>query len=283
VLGSSAPNQGKAEKVAKGVALPFAAFRHDGAQEMIRFVAVQHTFSEFFGALEPQLESRDIGFTYLRVVTGQDVIGSALQHDALWLLGGAYPPADRERCPWVDDELRLIGAFQWARRPVIGLGFGAHLVAMSAGGTAQLTPLHDAYWTTAHATASGSGDPLAQAIDGREVLVMANGRVDLPPNVEPLAVDDAGRWIAIGTDALTYGLLFRPELKPGMIEDMVMEEDRPVPEHIGELIETARAQWDETQRTIDRAMVALVQALALMRERRKMPVFTRREVGRNEG
>lgn len=245
---------------------------------MIRFVAVQHTFSEFFGALEPQLEARDIGFTYLRVVTGQDVIGSALQHDALWLLGGAYPATDREHCPWIADELRLIGVFQKARRPVVGLGLGAHLVALSAGGTAHAEPLHDAYWTTAHLTPAGREDPLARAIDGRKVLVMANGRVDLPARLDPIAVDDAGRWIAIRPDALTYGLLFRPELKPGMIEDMVMEQDRPVPEHIGELIESARAQWDETQRTVDLVMVALVQALDLMRERRKMPVFTLKAV-----
>jgi GMP synthase (glutamine-hydrolysing) len=245
---------------------------------MIRFVAVQHTFAEFFGALEPQLESRGIGFTYLRVVTGQDVIGSALQHDALWLLGGAYPVTDGEHCPWVVDELRLIGAFQKARRPVIGLGFGAHLVALAAGGTAHEEPFHDAYWTTARATVAGRADPLARAIDGRKVFVMANGRVDLPSGIEPVAVDDAGRWIAFRPDALTYGLLFRPELKPGMIEDMVMEEERPVPENIGELIETARERWEETQETIDLVMVALVQALDLMRERRKMPVFTLKAV-----
>jgi GMP synthase (glutamine-hydrolysing) len=245
---------------------------------MIRFVAVQHTFAEFFGALEPQLESRGIGFTYLRVVTGQDVIGSALQHDALWLLGGAYPVTDREHCPWVADEVRLIGAFQKARRPVIGLGFGAHLVALAAGGSAHAEPLHDAYWTTARATEAGRADPLARAIDGRQVLVMANGRVDLPAGIKPVAVDDAGRWIAVRPDALTYGLLFRPELKPGMIEDMVMEADRLVPEDIGALIETARERWEETQQTIDLVMVALVQALDLMRERRKMPVFTLKTV-----
>jgi GMP synthase (glutamine-hydrolysing) len=245
---------------------------------MIRFVAVQHTFAEFFGALEPQLESRGIGFTYLRVVTGQDVIGSALQHDALWLLGGAYPVTDSEHCPWVADELRLIGAFQKARRPVIGLGFGAHLVALAAGGTAHAVPLHDAYWTTAHAAEAGRNDPLAQAIAGRKVLVMANGRVDLPAGIAPVAVDDAGRWIAVRPDPLTYGLLFRPELKPGMIEDMVMEEDRPVPDDVGELIETARERWEQTQETIELVMVALVQALDLMRERRKMPVFTLKAV-----
>ena len=48
------------------------------------------------------------------------------------------------------------------------------------------------------------------------------------------------------------------------------------------MIETARTQWDDTQRTIDRVMVALVQALDLMRERRKMPVFTLREVKSEE-
>jgi len=245
---------------------------------MIRFVAVQHTFSEFFGALEPQFEARDIGFTYIRPVTGQDVIGSALQFDALWLLGGAYPVCDRVHCPWVDDELRLLAAFRKVRRPAVGLGFGAHLVAVAAGGTAGPEPEHDAYWTTARATAAGKGDPLADAVDGRRVLVMANGSVALPAGVAPLVVDEAGRWIAIRPDPLSYGLLFRPELKPGMIEDMVMEEDRPVPEHIGALIEEARERWAETQDTIDRVVVALVKALDLMQERRKMPVFTMKQV-----
>ncbi|MCZ7564440.1 MAG: hypothetical protein M5U08_12270 [Burkholderiales bacterium] len=245
---------------------------------MIRFAAVQHTFSEFFGALEPQFEARDIGFTYIRPVAGQDVIGSAMQFDALWLLGGAYPVSDREHCPWVDEELRLIAIFRKARRPVIGLGFGAHLVALAAGGTARTQPEHDAYWTTASATDAGRGDPLADAVDGRRVLVMANGSIALPPGVEPLVADEAGRWIAIRPDPLAYGLLFRPELKPGMIEDMVMEENRPVPEHIGALIEEARERWPQTQDTTGRVVAALVEALDLMQERHKMPVFAIRQV-----
>lgn len=241
---------------------------------MIRFVVIQHSYAEFLGAFEPRLEARDIGFTYVRPVTGQDVIGSALQYDALWMLGGAYPADDREHCPWIDDELRLVTVFQRARRPVVGIGFGAHVVALACGGTGRHEPFHDAYWTTAHATESGRADPVAQAVDGRRVLVMANGRVDLPPRVAPIAVDDAGRWIAIRPDPLTVGMLFRPELKPGMIEDMVMEEDRPVPDAIGELLQEARDRWGETQETTERVVAALVDSLDLMRERRKMPVFT---------
>jgi GMP synthase-like glutamine amidotransferase len=241
---------------------------------VIRFVVIQHSFADFLGTFEPQLEGRDIGFTYVRPITGQDVIGSALQYDALWMLGGAYPVSDREHCPWVDDELRLVTIFQKARRPVVGIGFGGQVVAVASGGVAHGEPLQDAYWTTAHATRSGGNDPLAQAVDGRRVLVMANGRVDLPRGVAPIVVDDAGRWIAIRPEPLTVGMLFRPELKPGMIEDMVMEEGRSVPESIGELLDEARARWNEMQETTDRVAAALVSSLDLMHERRKMPVFT---------
>lgn len=249
---------------------------------MKQFLVVQHTYSEFLGTIEKQLENRDIGFVYQRPFTGHSLPASALQYDALWLLGGAHAVTDHVACPWIDDELRLLAAFRRARRPVIGIGFGGLLAAQSCGGTPHAEPLHRAHWTTAHATDAGRTDPLARAVDGRRVLVMVNGSVDLPSTLEPVAVDDAGNWIAVRCDALTYGLLFRPELKPGMLEDMIMEEGRPVPGAIGELLEEARSEWHETQRTTVAVIAALVQALDLMRERRKMPVFALNPVGREE-
>lgn len=244
---------------------------------MKRFLVVQHTSSEFLGAIEKQLENRDIGFVYSRPFTGQSLPASALPFDALWLLGGAWPPDDREHCPWIDDELRLIRAFRKAGRPVVGLGFGGMMVARALGGTVYAEPFHRAYWTVAHATQSGKDDPLGCAIDGRAVLVMANGRVELPAGRSPLAVDDDGEWIAV-RDGTLYGLLFRPEHKPGMLEDMIMEEGRPLPDNIGALLEETRRRWPESQRTTDLAVAALTSALDLMRERRKPPVFSLRAV-----
>jgi GMP synthase (glutamine-hydrolysing) len=242
---------------------------------MKRFLVVQHTSSEFLGAIEKQLENRDIGFVYSRPFTGQTLPGSALQFDALWLLGGAYPANDRAHCPWIDDELRLIRAFRKAGRPVVGLGFGGMMVAQALGGTAHAEPFHRAYWTTAHATETGKADPLGSAIDGRAVLVMANGRVELPNGCLPVAVGDDGEWIAVREEGL-YGLLFRPEHKPGMLEDMILEEGRPLPDNIGALLDEARQRWLESQRTTDLVVAALVSALDLMRERHKPPVFSLR-------
>lgn len=239
---------------------------------MNRFLVVQHTYSEYLGAIEKQLENRGIGFTYVRPFTGQAVPGSALQHDALWLLGGAWPVTDREHCPWLDDELRLVAAFRRARRPVVGFGFGALLLAQAAGGAPHAEPAHRAYWTTAHAYGGDASDPIAGALAGRRVLVMVNGRVELPSGLPPLVVDEAGDWIAFRKDS-ACGLLCRPELKPGMIEDMMMEDGRPVAENIAEVLDVARAEWRETQKTTDEVLAALVSALGLMQERRRMPVF----------
>lgn len=249
---------------------------------MKQFLVVQHTYAEFLGGIEKQLENRGIGFAYFRPFTGQSLPASALQYDALWLLGGAYPVCDAGHWPWLDDELRLIAAFERARRPIVGLGAGGLLLAQAAGGTSHAEPAQRAYWTTARKTAAGADDPLATAVDGRKVLVMVEGRVDLPPGVEPVLTDDAGEWIAVRSGDLAYSMLFRPELKPGMVEDMIMEEGRPLPDDITGVLEEARAQWSESQRTTDLVIAALVSALDLMRERRKMPVFKLNPVGSEE-
>lgn len=240
---------------------------------MKQHLVVQHTYSEFLGTIEKQLEDRDIGFAYQRPFVGQSLPASALQFDALWLLGGAHAVADRAACPWLAEELRLIGSFRQAKRPVVAIGFGAHLLAQYEGGSASLEPVFDAYWTTAHATAAGRDDVLAQAVDGRRVLVMVNGSVSLPEGMQPIVTDDDGRWIAFRPHELACGMLFRPEIKPGMIEDMIMEEGRPLPEHIGTLLEEARACWGDMQVTTERVVAALVSGLDLMQERRKPPIF----------
>lgn len=238
------------------------------------FCVVQHTYSEFLGLIEKQLEKRNIGFSYFRPFVGQAVPGSALQYDALFLLAGAWPITDTEHCPWVGEELDLIRIFQKAGRPVVGIGFGGLEVAAAAGAEASDEPFHTARWTTAHMTAAGQDDRLAQAVDGRRVLAMYNGSARLPQGVDPLVVDDDGDWLAIRPAPLTYGLLFRPEVKPGMLEDIVMEAKRPAPENMPELIATAREEWGESQRTTDQVIVALVNELSLMQERHKPPVFS---------
>ncbi|MDX1812044.1 MAG: GMP synthase [Gammaproteobacteria bacterium] len=241
---------------------------------MKNFAVIQHNYSEFLGQIERQLEVRDIGFSYFRPFVGQDIPGSALHYDALFLLGGSSPAADKEKSPWVENELNLIQRFLDSKRPVVGLGFGATVVAAKFGATLSAEPEHTAYWTTAHSTDAGKDDPLAEAMNGRRVLVMYNGGVRLPDDLSPVLVDDNGNWLAVRPSELCYAILFRPELKPGMLEDMVMEADRSTPENIGELLSQARDEWVESQKTTDEFIIALVKTLDLMQDRKKAPIFS---------
>nr|WP_296748005.1 GMP synthase [Thioalkalivibrio sp.] len=241
---------------------------------MKNYCVVQHTYSEFLGLIESQLEKRDIGFSYHRPFVGQDMPGSAAQFDGLWLLGGAWPLTDEEHNPQVPDELALIDIFRRSNRPVIGLGMGGMLVALQAGGTAQPEPAYRAEFVTAHKTPAGAGDALAEAVDGRKVLVLVHGSVDLPEGLEPTLVDDDGHWLAVRPDGLTYGLLFRPEMKPGMLEDIIMEARHNPPPNMGELLGEARMEWQNMQEVTNHVVAGLVTELSLMQERRKMPVFS---------
>ncbi|MDR3393036.1 MAG: hypothetical protein P4L77_15000 [Sulfuriferula sp.] len=234
---------------------------------------VQHSYSEFLGMVEKQLESRNIGFQYQRPFLGVDLPATATQHDALWLLGGAYPVTDEEASPWLAQELRLVTNFKKMRRPIVGIGFGALVMVLHEGGEVSDEPYFNAYWTTCHKTEAGCDDPLANAVDGKKLLVMYNGSAALPAGMEPIVVDDEGRWLAVRPDDLSYAMLFRPEIKPGMIEDMMMEDNRPLPDNIGEILDQARANWGEGQKTAADICLALVTALDLMTERHKMPVF----------
>ena len=240
---------------------------------MKRFMLVQHSYSEFLGMVEKQLESRNIGFQYQRPFLGVDLPSTATQHDALWLLGGAYPITDEDACPWVAQELRLLTNFKKMNRPVVGIGFGALVMVLQAGGEVTDEPYFNAYWTTCHKTEAGKDDPLANAVDGKKLLVMYNGDAILPAGMEPIVVDDNGHWLAVRPYDLCYAMLFRPEIKPGMIEDMMMEDNRPLPDNITEILAEARANWPVGQQVSAEICLALVTALDLMTERHKMPVF----------
>jgi GMP synthase-like glutamine amidotransferase len=241
---------------------------------MKQYAVVQHTYSEFLGLIEQHLEKRDIGFNYFRPFVGQDLPGSALQFDGLFLLAGRNPALDQATVPWFEHELNLISIFRRAARPVVGFGAGGLIVAAAFGAELLAEPRHTAGWTTANITEAGRGDPVAEALHGRRVLSLYEGDAKLPQGIEPILLADDGRWLGIRPDTGSYGLLFRPELKPGMIEDMIMEANRDLPDNIGELLAEARELWPDMQGLTDDFIVALVKSLNLMTERRKAPVFS---------
>jgi len=237
---------------------------------MRSFIVIQHSHHEFLGTIEKQLEHREIGFVYIRPFLGQAVPGSPQDKDALFVLGGPMDPTETDDFPYLEEEEFLIGQFLKQDQPVVGIGLGAQLMAKHFGGEADEDPELTAAFVTARKTAAGEGDDLAEAMDGKEVFLWHAGSVTLPEGIEPTLVDDAGNWLAFRPHPKAYGLLFRPEIKPGIIEDMAME-DRPHPDNLGDLLSYAREAWGAgtMQAVTDASVVALVKQLALMQPHAK--------------
>ena len=99
-------------------------------------VVIQHTEAEYLGLIEEHLESRNIGFRYVRPFANNGwVPPRAEEQDALILLGaGPWGTLSEPVLASLKSELKLTRHFLQSGRPVIGFGQGAQILALAAGG-----------------------------------------------------------------------------------------------------------------------------------------------------
>ncbi|HUF82539.1 MAG TPA: hypothetical protein VMN03_15490, partial [Burkholderiales bacterium] len=100
---------------------------------------IQHTSSEHLGLIEDHLEGRGIRFRYFRpFIAGGQVPGRDTIRDGLVLLGGGpWGAAGGHDVPTLSEEVRLAHAALMFGTPVIGIGLGAQILALAAGGRAE--------------------------------------------------------------------------------------------------------------------------------------------------
>ena len=103
---------------------------------------LQHTDSEFLGRMEDHLEGRNIRFTYMRLHTGTALPATVEFTDAVILLGGGpWGSAGGRDVPTLDGEVEIARACLERNTPVIGIGLGAQILAIAAGGASEPSDL----------------------------------------------------------------------------------------------------------------------------------------------
>ena len=104
---------------------------------------IQHTSADYLGLMEDHLEGRRIRFRYFRPFTEQGNIPQPGElSDGLVLLGGGpWGSAGARDVPTLDDEIVLTRAMLDQGKPVLGIGLGAQILAIAAGGGSQPAPL----------------------------------------------------------------------------------------------------------------------------------------------
>ena len=183
---------------------------------------IQHTSGEYLGLMEDHLEGRRIRFQYFRPFAGgRKLPARDLPADALFLLGGGpWGTAGERDLPTLDEELELTRAMLETRTPVVGVGLGAQILAIAAGGSSEPAGLAFRAATVKRVRDDALNGFLPAEF--RQVIYMRDRPV-LPDDAIVLAEDEQGRPAVFQVGENAFGFLGNPGIKVGMVEDLIME------------------------------------------------------------
>lgn len=223
---------------------------------------VQHTSADYLGLMEDHLEGRGIAFKYYRPFTEgaepphPDEIG-----DGLVLLGGGpWGAAGVRDVPTLAREITLARTCLMLEKPLVGIGLGAQILALAAGGTVDPGALTFEV-ETAHRT-----DP--QALNGylpaQFPLPVYMRDTPVPPDyARLLAAFDDGKAAVFQIGATAFGFCGHPGFKPAMAEDLIMEFDEAPPDPVPTLARLRTRQGDIEDALVP-IMTGLIQLTGLM-------------------
>ena len=216
---------------------------------------VQHTSAEYLGLIEDHLEGRGVRFRYYRpfATDGALPLAGTLGDGLVLLGGGPWGCAGVRDLPTLEAEIALARACLARGSPVVGVGLGAQLVAVAAGGAAEPAPLEFRVGTARRVR--------DDALDGYlpaeyPLALFGRDRVRLPDAAQVLARDDRGAPALWRLGGNAFGFSGHPGLKVAMVEDLVMEFEESPPD-VAPALQALRA----AQRALEDALVPIMTGL----------------------
>jgi len=232
---------------------------------MPRLCVIQHTSAEYLGLIEDHLEGRGIRFRYFRpFTTGGSLPKSDAVGDGLILLsGGPWGTAGVRDLPTLEQEVSLTRACLKRECPVIGIGLGAQILALAAGGRSEPAALKFEVTTAYRTLDTGLNGYLPEEYP--LALYMRDWPVP-PEDARVLAKDGAGRPVLWQAGRAAIGFAGHPGLKVAMVEDLIMEFDES-PDNAGPELDKLRAVQHALEDSLVPIMTGLVQLTAWMESR----------------
>lgn len=228
---------------------------------MKALAVIQHTSAEYLGLIEDHLEGRTTRFQYFRPFTSDGKLpDEKTLGDGLVLLGaGPWGSAGVNDVPSLLAEIEITKHALAQQIPVVGFGFGAHVLALASGGQVTSAPLRMTvdFATRVDTDAIGT-NALGGLIPQRfPVATYLRDRLQLPADAKVLATfgdDDPAIW-QVGQN--NFGFVGHPGLKPGMVEDLIMEFD-DAPDGVAEQLPELSAVKNEIADALVPLMTGLV-------------------------
>jgi GMP synthase (glutamine-hydrolysing) len=155
-----------------------------------RALVIRHTPWEDIAAFGPPIAAA--GYQ-LEPVDVDDPVFATLDFDRFDLvipLGGPMGVYQRERYPWIDGEIARLSRRIAAGGPVLGVCFGAQMVAAAMGVEVYRGPTKEVGFAPVSLTEAGRASPLRH-IDGVPILHWHGDSFDLPEGATLLASTSA--------------------------------------------------------------------------------------------
>jgi GMP synthase-like glutamine amidotransferase len=216
---------------------------------------LQHTSAEFLGLIEDHLEGRGVRFHYCRPFTGKvpmprpETVGKGL----ILLGGGPWGSAGTRDVPTLAAETELARAVLAMGKPVLGIGLGAQILSLAAGGKPVPAPLEFSVGVARRVDAGALGGYLPETYP---LAIYMRDWPTPPPGAQVLAADEHGRAALWQVGAHAFGFAGHPGIKVAMVEDLVMEFEEAPPG-----IEAGLARLRAVQRSIEDALVPIMAGL----------------------
>jgi len=231
---------------------------------------LQHTSADYLGLMEDHLEGRRIRFRYFRPFTEQGTVPQAGDvSDGLFLMGGGpWGSAGGRNLPTLEPEIRLTRGMLDQGKPVIGIGLGAQILAIAAGGGSQQAALEFAVGYANRVLDDALGGFMPERFP--HVSYMRD-RPILPADAKVLAEDEAGRPAVFQVGQNSLGFVGHPGFKTAMAEDLIMEFEES-PENPAPLLENLQLMMREIEDALVPIMTGVIKITGLMQTRRRIPL-----------
>jgi GMP synthase-like glutamine amidotransferase len=231
------------------------------ADPMNVVAVIQHTAGEYLGLMEDHLEGRRIRFQYFRPFAAGRLPTTQVPADALVILGGGpWGAAGSRDLPTLAQEVEITRQHLEEGTPVVGIGLGAQILSLAAGGRVESRELTFELLTATRIRDDALNGYLPETFN--QVVYMRDWPV-LPQHAVVLAEDNLGRPAVWQVGKNAYGFSGNPGIKLGMVEDLIMEFEEVPADTAGQL-EKLRALQPILADELVPIMTGLVQCTSLM-------------------
>ena len=144
------------------------------------------------------------------------------QIDFLLIMGGPMSVNDPD--PWIAQELAFVKTAIAQGIPVLGICFGAQLLARALDGTVGAGPTFEIGMVPVTLTDEGKADPVFGSLPGTFPVFQWHGEgITLPPETKSLLASSDFPVQAFRAQERCYGLLFHPEMEKEGIQALCRE------------------------------------------------------------